>query len=158
MARDLLPANAAQLPLTWLRTRKLAIGPMPQTPDHWRLLQQSGVQSIFSCCDPDEGPWEPPQEWRQRRFTLPDHRQPEVMTRELLEGALIAALDLYNSHPPLYLHCWAGMERSPLVAVGVLCRAESLNLFDALAQVRSQHPIAKPLVPHLLILESILAS
>jgi hypothetical protein len=49
------------------------------------------------------------------------------------------------------------MERSPLVAIGLLCRAESLNLFEALAQVRSQHPIAKPLIPHLLILETLLA-
>lgn len=78
------------------------------------------------------------------------------MTRELLENALTAALDLYRAAPPLYLHCWAGMERSPLVAVGLLCKAESLDVFDALAQVRSQHPIAKPLISHLVILESIL--
>jgi predicted protein tyrosine phosphatase len=131
---------------------------MPQTPEHWSLLHQHGVQSIFSCCDPSEGEWNPPQSWQQLRVPLPDHRNPQVMTRELLESALIAVLDLYQAAPPLYLHCWAGMERSPLLAVGLLCRAESLNLFDALAQVRSQHPIAKPIVAHMLILESILAS
>lgn len=79
------------------------------------------------------------------------------MTSELLDQAISAAHDLYRNGLPLYLHCWAGMERSPLVAVGLLCRAESLDLFDALAQVRSQHPIAKPLVSHLVILESLLA-
>ena len=130
---------------------------MPQTPGHWRLLQQYDVQSIFSCCHPAEGDWHPPHQWQQLRVPLPDHRNPEDMTKELLEEALNAALDLYNAAPPLYLHCWAGMERSPLLAVGLLCRAESLNLFDALAQVRSQHPIAKPIVAHMLILESILA-
>jgi hypothetical protein len=144
------------LPITWLRTGKLVIGPMPHTPAHWYSLQQQGVQSIFSCCDPAEGAWQPPSEWRQRQFPLPDHRQPDAMTRELLAGALGAVLDLYLDAPPLYLHCWAGMERSPLLAVGLLCRAEGLDLFDALAQMRSQHPIAKPLVPHLVILESVL--
>ena len=79
------------------------------------------------------------------------------MTSAMLDQAINAALDLYRSGAPLYLHCWAGMERSPLVAIGLLCRAESLNLFEALAQVRSQHPIAKPLIPHLLILEALLA-
>lgn len=151
------PSSSEGQPLTWLRTRRLAIGPMPRTPAHWSSLQQQGVQSIFSCCDSEEGPWQPPQHWRQLRHPLPDHRQPTAMTRELLEDALNAALDLYRAAPPLYLHCWAGMERSPLLAVGLLCKSESLDVFDALAQVRAQHPIAKPLIPHLVILETILS-
>lgn len=156
MARVSTARGSERHTLTWLRTRKLAIGPMPRNPDHWRSLQQQGVRSIFSCCDPSEGPWQPPSEWLQCQFPLPDHRQPDAMTKEMLASALSAALDLYQAAPPLYLHCWAGMERSPLLAVGLLCRAESLDLFDALGQVRSQHPIAKPLAPHLVILESIL--
>jgi protein-tyrosine phosphatase len=130
---------------------------MPQTPHHWLALQHQGIQSIFSCCDVAEGPWLPPQEWPQRCVPLPDHRQPDAMTSKMLDQAINAALDLYSTKLPLYLHCWAGMERSPLVAIGLLCRAESLNLFDALAQVRCQHPISKPLIAHLLILESLLA-
>ena len=143
---------------SWLRTRRLAIGPIPQLPSHWLALRQQGVQSIFSCCEADEGQWQPPQEWPQRRVPLPDHRQPNAMTSAMLDHAINAALDLYSTGEPLYLHCWAGKERSPLVAIGLLCRAESLNLFEALAQVRSQHPSAQPLIPHLLILESLLAS
>jgi hypothetical protein len=150
-------SSAAELSISWLRTRRLAIGPMPRSPHHWLILQQQGVQSIFSCCEQEEGPWQPPQEWPQQRFPLPDHRNPNAMTSAMLDQAINAALDLYRSGAPLYLHCWAGMERSPLVAIGLLCRAESLNLFEALAQVRSQHPIAKPLIPHLLILETLLA-
>lgn len=149
--------RGSELSISWLRTRRLAIGPMPQIEHHWLALQQQGVQSIFCCCEVEEGPWLPPQEWKQRRFPLPDHRQPDEMTSAMLDQAINSALDLYLAGPTLYLHCWAGMERSPLVAIGLLCRAESLNFFEALAQVRSQHPIAKPLIPHLLILESLLA-
>lgn len=156
MGRILPAGNVDRRSVTWLRTHKLAIGPMPQTRADWSQLQHRGVRSIFSCCHPDEGPWHPPPEWRQLCFTLPDHRHPEAMTRELLEAALNAALEIYREDPPLYLHCWAGMERSPLLAVGLLCRTENLELFDALAQVRSAHPIARPLIAHLLILESIL--
>lgn len=156
--RPIQPSSSvADLSISWLRTRRLAIGPMPQMPHHWLALQQQGVQSIFSCCELEEGHWLPPQEWQQRRVPLPDHRQPNAMTSVMLDHAINAAHDLYRTGLPLYLHCWAGMERSPLVAIGLLCRAESLNLFEALAQVRSQHPIAKPLIPHLLILESLLA-
>jgi hypothetical protein len=129
---------------------------MPQSQQHWLELRQQGVQSIFSCCEEEEGPWLPPQEWQQQRFPLPDHRRPDEMTGAMLNQAINSALDQYNTGFPLYLHCWAGMERSPLVAIGLLCRAESLNLFETLEKVRFQHPIAKPLMPHLLILESLL--
>lgn len=141
--------------LSWLRRQKLAIGPMPRREAHWHVLRQQGVRSIFSCCCPDEGIWLPPHDWRAVQFPLPDHRKPKAMTEELLHQALTAALDLYKEAPPLYLHCWAGMERSPLLAVGLLCRSEGLNLFDALAEVRLQHPISQPLISHLVIMESL---
>lgn len=150
--------KGSKLPISWLRTRRLAIGPMPRNPGHWLALRQQGIQSIFSCCELEEGVWLPPQEWLQRRFPLPDHRHPDAMTNDILAEAVNSAFELYSAGQPLYLHCWAGMERSPLVAIGLLCRAESLNFFDALAQVKDQHPVAKPLIPHLLILESLLAS
>lgn len=150
-------SDIAAFSISWLRSRRLAIGPMPQTPMHWLSLEQQGVRAIFSCCEQDECPWLPPHEWMQRRFPLPDHRNPDAMTSDMLNRAINTSMELYSTELPMYLHCWAGVERSPLVAIGLLCRAESLNLFDALAQVRYQHPIAKPLIPHLLILESLLA-
>lgn len=62
-----------------------------------------------------------------------------------------------DNAPPLYLHCWAGMERSPLLAVGLLCRQEAMPFFDALAQVRSLHREARPITAHLVVLEKLLS-
>lgn len=129
---------------------------MPQTAEHWQSLASQGVRSVFSCCDPEEGPWQPPPAWKQGRLPLPDHRHRQTPDPERLDQAINTALDLYTNSPALYLHCWAGMERSPLVAVGLLCRAESISIFDALAQVRSLHPAAKPITGHLVVLESLL--
>ena len=129
---------------------------MPCTADHWQSLASQGVRSVFSCCGPEEGPWQPPLSWHQVQLPLPDHRHPENPDPLLLDQAINTALQFYSNTPALYLHCWAGMERSPLVAVGLLCRAESLSIFDALAQVRRLHRAAKPMTRHLVVLESLL--
>lgn len=153
--------GAPSLPSTytysWLRSGRLAIGAMPRSQQHWQALESQGVRSVLSCCDPAEGLWLPPAAWLQAQVPLPDHRNPEALDLAELDRAINTALAFYRDAPALYLHCWAGMERSPLVAVGLLCRAESLSIFDALAQVRTLHPPARPIIRHLVALEELLS-
>lgn len=148
--------SALPRPFSWIRTGKLAIGAFPRSAAHWHNLQQSGVAAVMSCCEPSEGVWDPPQHLASRRHPLADHRNPEAMDAPRLSQAIEGAVELYETQPALYLHCWAGIERSPLVAVGLLCRVEGLSLFEALDQVRLQHPIARPITRHLVILEALL--
>jgi hypothetical protein len=51
----------------------------------------------------------------------------------------------------------AGIERSPLIAVGLTASERNLSLFDALDWVRRCHPAALPIVTHLELLERLLA-
>ena len=143
--------------LNWLRSRRLAIGAMPRCREDWQTLAHQGVGSVLCCCHPDEGPWQPPSHWPQAQLPLPDHRSPEALDPLALDQAIHTALELYAAAPALYLHCWAGVERSPLVAIGLLCRAESLSIWDALAQVRALHPPARPITRHLVTLEALLS-
>jgi hypothetical protein len=144
---------------SWIRSGRLAIGSFPASPEHWQNLDLQGIRQVFSCCAADEGPWLPPGHFRADRLPLPDHRGPDPLSAALLAEAIERALVLYRHQPGgLLLHCWAGQERSPLLAVALLCRTESLNLFSALAQVRRCHPPAQPLIPHLQLLEQLLPS
>lgn len=139
--------------ISWIRTARLAIGGYPHSPEHWSSLQGSGIASVLSCCDPSEGPWLPPSELAAAQLALPDHRQQTPLSPALLDQAIGLALPLLAQHPALYLHCWAGLERAPLLAVALLCRAEGLDLFTALAQVRQACPSARPLRQQLVVLE-----
>lgn len=150
--------SAYPQPLSWLRTRRLVVGGFPHQPEHWQNLSELGVCSVLSCCDPSEGSWDPPSHWAQGRVTLADHRNPEEMTASMLDEAINTGVALYANSPALYIHCWAGMERSPLVAIGLLCRAEGLSFFDALNQVRLHHRQARPITSHLILLERLLDS
>jgi hypothetical protein len=146
------------LPFSWVLTNHLAIGPMPRGESHWRQLEEAGFRSRFSCCYPEEEEGIIlPVGWRSDRVSLPDHREQEEMQAERLALAIRQAQVLLSEAPPVYLHCMAGRERSPLVAVGLTARVRGIDMLGALAWVRRCHPIAMPIYPHLVLLDALLA-
>lgn len=153
-----LAIQARALPFSWVLTNQLAIGPMPRSESHWRQLQDAGFRSRFSCCySEEETRMIPPEGWKSDRVSLPDHREQEPMRMEALALALTRAEALLREAPPLYLHCMAGCERSPLVAVGLMARVRGIDMLGALAWVRRCHPMAAPIYPHLALLDTMLS-
>lgn len=145
------------LPYSWVLTGRLALGPMPSSPGHWQQLEQAGLRARFSCCYPQEQAAAlPPPHWRSDSVPLPDHRLQESLTLQRLAEALDRSELLLQSGDPVYLHCMAGIERSPLLAVGLTARQRGLSLFEALDWVRRCHPPALPLVSQLELLEQLL--
>ena len=157
LPRDLRDVEPA-LSFNWILTNKLAIGPMPRTNFHWEQLESEGFQNRFSCCYPYEHIFSPiPITWKSREVSLPDHRNQNPLEKELLITALTQAKEMLEDNlSPLYLHCFAGQERSALMAIGLVCLIEKKNLFDSLSFVRQCHKKAKPLYSHLDLLEQIL--
>lgn len=146
------------LPYSWVLTGRLAVGPMPAGVVHWQQLEQAGLRARFSCCYPHEERLAVvPPHWLSGGVPMPDHRHQEPLEPERLASALAVAEQLLRQGTPLYVHCLAGIERSPLIAVGLTARARNLPLFDALDWVRRCHPAAQPLVSHLELLERLLA-
>jgi hypothetical protein len=145
---------------SWVLQQELAIGPMPRTLGDWEQLRRAGIRSRFSCCYPEEEQTcvPPPTDFVEARCSLPDHRAQETMRPERLSEAISGARHLLDSHPPLYLHCWAGQERSALIAVALVSSMRALSLLDALLWVKRTHRGAAPLYAHLEMLESLLPS
>jgi hypothetical protein len=144
------------LTYSWLISGRLAIGPMPRTAGHWQQLEEAGFRSRFSCCYPSEEICPPPEHWLQARVSLPDHRRQERLRPEMLKEALEASAEILNSQPPTYLHCMAGIERSPLLAAGLIARERNVHLLEALDTVRLCHPRAMPIYSDLDVLEAVL--
>jgi hypothetical protein len=132
---------------------------MPVSAAHWQQLDEAGLRARFSCCYPEEeATLSVPLHWLSEGVSLPDHRRQEPFEAARLAMALERAQNVLREGPPLYLHCMAGIERSPLIAVGLTARERNLPLFDALDWVRRCHPVAKPIVSHLEVLERLLAT
>lgn len=157
------PARQSNLPenrplvYSWIESGKFAIGPMPQTAEQWLQLEQAGFKSRFSCCYPEEEIFAAaPSSWLSDRVSLPDHRRQEAMRPERLASALLQAEAVIESQPATYLHCFAGRERSALVAVGLVARAQGIDVLSALDRVRLCHPGASPIFSDLDQLEQLL--
>lgn len=148
----------APLPYSWILTGELAIGPMPRSLSHWSQLKTAGFRSCFSCCYPSELiiPPDNPDEWVARTVALPDHRDQEPLSLERLTEALDEAQALIDQAAPLYLHCFASRERSPLMAIGLAARRRGLSMFEALDWVRRCHPPSMPIYSQLALLEEAL--
>ncbi|MFO0040152.1 MAG: hypothetical protein ACK522_14590 [Synechococcaceae cyanobacterium] len=150
-------AQPLPLPYSWILTNLLAIGPMPRHPSHWQQLEQAGFRSRFSCCYPNEEQLSPiPDHWRSESVGLPDHREQEDLLAERLNEALDRAEGLLRADAPVYLHCFAGRERSSLMAVGLTARQRGMDVFEALDWVRRCHPAASPIYGHLDVLDQVL--
>lgn len=158
VASQLVPPDQP-LPYSWVLTNTLAVGPLPSSEAHWQQLDAVGLRSRFSCCYPVEqaGLPPPPPHWSSGGSPLPDHREQEPLQAQQLALALEAAEQMMERSAPLYLHCLAGMQRSPLLAVGLAARQRNMPLLMALDWVRRCHPAATPLYSHLEVLEQVLA-
>lgn len=143
---------------SWVITGKLAIGSMPRRIEDWHLLESNDIKKRFSCCYAEEHVFTPiPSDWESKEVSMPDHRLQEELTTERLVYALNEIISLINKSPtPVYLHCFAGQERSSLLAVGAVCLIANKDLFEALAWVRQSHRRARPLYHQLDILEKAL--
>ncbi|MEX1316706.1 MAG: dual specificity protein phosphatase [Synechococcaceae cyanobacterium] len=139
--------------LSWLLVDELAIGTAPLHDDSLDQLEQEGVAAVLSLCSELEAPAPPglAARFRIARVELPDQRAGRWPRAEELQAAMLA-LHALRSHGPVYVHCVAAMERSPLLAIAWLMATRDLSLESALAYVQATHPGTAPFSQQLEVL------
>ena len=147
-----------RLPVNWILAGRLALGPLPSNTEHWLHLDALGLRARFSCCYPEEleGQPTPPEHWHDCGIALPDHRCQEPLNPQKLQDAITAVIAAMDEYGPVYIHCFAGRERSPLVAIGVIAQTQNIDIFAALDWMRRCHPEAAPLFDQLELLDGLL--
>lgn len=134
-----------QTPFSWVIPGKLAVGGLPQTADHARLTA-ANIKVVLSLCAEIEGclPEVITRDFNCVRFILPDR----YYTTQLEVHQLAKAVDIVHqsiqSQLPVYVHCLAGIERSPTVCTAYLCLYQNLELWEALNWIKQIHPSAMP--------------
>lgn len=142
--------------LTWLLMDELAVGTAPSSAGDLDRLERDGVRGVFSLCAAEEAP--PPGGMAERfhciRLPLPDHRHQCAPTPQQL-GTVLAELTSLRRLGPVYVHCVAGVERSPLVAMAWLIHSRRMSWQAALDYVQQTHPGTSPLPEQLAVLRSL---
>lgn len=120
----------------------LLIGPALDRDDYSRLVEQAGVTAIADLRDEalDDPVLMERLGVRWRRFPVRDRDAPtQLLVLELLRW-------FRSEEPPrgapavLYLHCEAGLQRTPTVATALLIAQQQLSLREALHLVRVARP------------------
>jgi hypothetical protein len=147
---------ASRFRVDWVLVQELAIGPAPRAERHLERLAAEGVRGVLSLCSEEEAP--PPEGLEQRfacrRVVLPDHRAGRLPVAKEL-GQALAALAELRQEGPVFVHCVAAMERSPLVCLAWLVRQRGLSPQRALDYLMQVHPGTSPLPGQLELLAQI---
>ncbi|MCP9826606.1 dual specificity protein phosphatase family protein [Synechococcus sp. EJ6-Ellesmere] len=143
--------------ITWLLSDELAVGTAPCSSEDLDWLEQEGVRSLISLCSAEEAPLPGgiAERFQWVRLPLPDHRhQHSAPTGEQI-ATVLSELSRLRGHGPVFLHCVAGVERSPLVAMAWLIQSRRMGWQAALDYVQQTHPGTSPLPEQLAVLRSL---
>ena len=140
-------------PISWVLVQDLALGPAPGATRHLNRLEAEGITAVLSLCSTEEkaAPPDLEQRFHCRRLVLPDHRSQGTLSIGQLEQALEVLAEL-RSHGPVFVHCVAAIERSPLLCLAWLMREHGLSRQNALDYLLQVHPGTSPSAAHLMLL------
>lgn len=132
----------------------LYIGSAPRSGEDAGYLKQNwGITAVLSLqtdadLSVDGLRWEQVQGWYAaagivaERVPIEDFSSHALVAR--MEDAVEALRRLVSTGATVYLHCTAGINRSPTIAIAYLCRVQGLPVVQALAEVRAQRPRVLP--------------
>lgn len=131
----------AEADLRWILPQKLAVGPMPDAMTYPRL-QAAGIKAILTLCSEQEGthPAHVLQDFYFNRLVLPDSHYAEPLQVQQVREAIALVQFLLENEMPVYVHCLAGVERSPTICVAYLCVYHQMQLWEALNWLRQVNP------------------
>ena len=131
--------------ISWVIPGKLAVGSLPRSGFE-KQLAEANIKTILSLCDRHEGilPAEITDNFQCIRLVLPDrHYETEITAEQINQAVEIIHHSLKNNQA-VYVHCLAGIERSPTVCIAYLCRYNKLELWEAFNWLKEVHPRSQP--------------
>ena len=139
----------------WILVNKLAIGtPLTNQRDK-SFLKEKKIVSILDLRNENdllkinyEKQLKLYSEFNLFRISLPDHNSKRLATTSEIKNA-VDMLDKLLRDGPLFMHCHASVERSPLISVAYLMKTKNLNCIQAYDYVKQQNKITNVLLEQL---------
>lgn len=131
--------------LDWVIPQQVAVGRFPRQEElPW--LGRQGIRAILSLCNPTEAvlSQEAQKQFDCQCIPLPDSHQDRLLEPDALKVAVEALATTLAKTGPVYVHCVAGIERSPTVCIAYLCAYHNLELWEALNWLKQVHPRSAP--------------
>ena len=129
----------------WVLKNKLAIGTSPMNIEDLVLLEKNKVKNILCLCSEEESKWhlELENSFFCNRFILPDSNQKNLPTNMQIDKAYKILKKLVKNDIT-FVHCFASIERSPLLCIMFIIDNYNLNLEESLDYVKRLHNLTNP--------------
>ena len=129
----------------WVLRNKLAVGTSPMNNKDLTLLKKNNVKNILCLCNEDESKWHSELEisFSCHRFILPDSNKKKLPTILEIDNAYKILENLVKNNIT-FVHCFASIERSPLLCIMFIMNNYNLNLEDSLDYVKRVHHLTNP--------------
>lgn len=117
----------------WILKKELAVGSAPYAERHIKLLKDYEIRGVLSLCDQKEVAFSALLEknFRHCYFPIPDHSYGIDPSIEQVLEALKKIYEL-RDFGPVYVHCYAGVERSPLICMAWLVKYKGFTPIESL--------------------------
>jgi len=140
----------------WILLNELSIGTIPTRKEDYQLLKQKNIKSIISLTSEEEGILYKyiEKEFDCYRYVLPDHKIEDNTKIEQIKE-IINLMFTIKAKGPIFVHCFAAVERSPLICMAWLISSLNLNQFQAFEYVKRVNPSSNVLTSNYEILKNL---
>lgn len=140
----------------WVLIDELAISSAPINDINLEYIYKEGIKSILTLCSEKEVllPKKISQNFKHKRLFLPDHNYKEDLHINDIKKALNTINELKKNGPVL-VHCYAGVERSPLICIAWLIYKKGIDSDSALRYLMQVNPGTNPLPKQILLLKEL---
>jgi protein-tyrosine phosphatase len=129
----------------WILKNKLAVGTSPEKKEDMILLKKYQIRNILSLCSEKEAKWHSNLEsnFECKRIVLPDSNKNKLPTETQIKKAFNALKNFFYKDIT-YVHCFASIERSPLLCIVLVMEIYNLSLEESLDYVKRMHHLTNP--------------
>ena len=129
----------------WILLNSLAIGNAPERDEDLEYLESKRIKNILSLCSEEEfnSNKDINQKFNHLRIYLPDSRTNLLPNKTQISNAYYA-LDEFLKNGITFIHCYASIERSPLICILYIMFEYNMRIEDALDYVKRKHKISNP--------------
>ena len=148
--------GSEKLRINWVLRNELAVGPAPRTEGDLNVIKTFGIKNIISLCNKEESQTIAVNSkvFNYFSYPLPDHKINSAPSLHQINEVLDKVKE-FKTFGSTYVHCLAGVERSPLICMAWLIRECSLDLETSLQYLMKVNPSTCPLQYQLNVLKDI---
>ena len=139
----------------WVLKNKLGLGTSPTKKEDIYLLKKYKVKNVLGLCSEKEAKWHEDLEnnFLCKRILLPDSNQNRIPTDMEIKNAY-SVFRSFIKKDITFIHCYASIERSPLLCILFIMEEYNLGLEESLDYVKRVHKFTNPRNNQLLLVQN----